>query len=195
MADIEDILAGAELPQKTIELCLKGNLQAEFEDLERQLAAAEDDEGDTLAGGARVRDLAEQIEAVRQKMAAHTTVFRFGGLGEHAYSDLLAEHPPTAEQKEDGASLNGETFPTALIAACALDPKMTPEQADRLRRKITHVQWEDLFNTALACNRQRVNVPFSLSASAIRARYEPKSSPPERGASLAEDSSAGSLAG
>jgi hypothetical protein len=192
--DIEDILAGVKLPQRTIPLCLRGDLQAEFEDLERQLRQAEATDDDSLAGGGTARELAELIEAVRQQMAEHTTVFRFESLTARGYSDLLTQHQPTEAQKREGATLNGETFPTALIAACAIDPKMTPAQAKRLSEAVTHLQWEDLFNCALACNRQAVDVPFSLSASAIRASSEPRPSQPAPGESPGDDSSAGSLA-
>lgn len=197
MADIEDIISSAKLPTRTVPLCLRGDLQAEFEDLDRQLQAAnangEDDE--TLAGRPEVRELAERVEAVRQQMAEHTAVFRFRGLSARDYSDLTAEHKPTEEQQAKGLDLDWETFPVGLIAACAIDPKMTVEQAERLNRTVSDRQWEDLYQAALACNRQRVDVPFSLSASAITAASAPRSSQPERGASPAESSSAGSLAG
>lgn len=195
MANIEDILAAAKLPERTVPLCLRGDLQAEFEDLERQLKAAELDEEDSLAGGVKARDLAERIETVRQEMAEHTQVFRLRGLGARRYSDLLAKHQPTEAQAREGLDVNPETFPAALVAACAADPEMSLEQAERLSEVITHRQWEDLVNTALACNRQAVDVPFSLSASAIRAASAPRSAPPERGASPDDGSSDGSLAG
>ncbi|MGI5233839.1 hypothetical protein [Actinoallomurus sp. CA-142502] len=195
MADIEDILGSAELPQKTVELCLKGNLQADFEVLERQLREAEETDDDALAGGVRARELAEQIEDVRRKMAEHVTMFRFTALGAKSYSDLLAKHPPTEEQKQAGAGVNLDTWPAALVAACALDPKMTVEQAERLHDKITDGQWEELYDTALACNRKKVDVPFSFAASAIRASSAPRPSQPEPGAFPAAGSSGGSLAG
>lgn len=195
MADIEDILASAKLPERTVQICLRGDLQAEFEDLERQLTAAQASDEDTLGGGAKAREVADLIEVVREQMTEHTTVFRFMGLSARAYSDLLAQHKPTEQQKRDGADLNWETFPLALIAACAVDPKMSPEQAERLNDAVTNRQWDDLFNAALACNRQAVDVPFSLSASAIRAASAPNSPQPERGGSAAAGSSAGSLAG
>lgn len=195
MANIDDIIAGAKLPERTLPLCLRGDLQAEFEDAERQLRQAELAEGDALAAGGAAREIAERIEAVRREMAEHTTVFRLRGLGAEPYSDLLAEHRPTEAQQRDGHELNLDTFPAALVAACAVDPAMTVEQAKRLSQVITHRQWEDLFNTALACNRQAVDVPFSLSASAIRAATAPKSPRPEHGASPGAGSSDGSLAG
>lgn len=194
MADIEEILAGARMPERTIPLCLRGDLQAEFEDLERQLRKAELDADDSLAAGSEARAIAELIEAVRQQMAEHTQVFRVRGIDSEAYSDLLAKHKPTDEQRREGYDLNMVTFPAELVAACAVDPAMTLEQAQRLSRAISHRQWEDLFNAALACNRQAVEVPFSLAASAIRAASAPSSTRPERGASPGADSSAGSLA-
>jgi hypothetical protein len=196
MASIDEIIAGARLPERTITICLRGDLQAEFEDLERQLSAAEAAGDDTLAGNEQARHLAELIEAVRTQMREHEATFRFRGLPAKEYMDLLAQHPPTDEQREKGQTdANWDTWPTALIAACAADPAMTVEQAGRLSKAVSQRQWDDLWATAFAVNRSEVSVPFSLAASAILAGSEPKPRRPEPGVSASNGSGAGSLAG
>jgi hypothetical protein len=197
MVDIDEVIASAKLPEKTLPLCLRGDLQAEWEDLERQLKEAEDaDDAPVLAGNAAARELAEQMEKLERSMREHEVVFRFRGLSSKKYSDLLVAHKAADDQQDEAVDgLNWDTYPTALIAACAIDPKMTLEQAERLNDAVTHRQWDDLFATALACNRNQVSIPFSLSASAIRAATAQNSKPPERTASLGRGSSAVSLAG
>ena len=196
MADIEDIIAEAKLPERSITLCLRGDLQAQWEDLERKLQRAEANSDDTLAGDPEAQALAEQMEALAERMRATERTFLFRGLGSKEYSDLLAANKAPADKQDEAVDgLDWSTYPTALIAACAVDPAMTFEQAERLSNVLTNRQWDDLFSTALACNRSKVDVPFSLSASAIRAASAPRSPQPEPGASPAQSSSDESLAG
>lgn len=194
--DIDDIIASARLPEKTVALCLRGDLQAEWEELERELRAVQGmAEEESLAGDPKARELAERMEAIAQEMADHQVTFRFRALGKKAYSDLMMEHRASEEKKDESVDgLDWSTFPTALISACAIDPKMSVAKAGKLSETLTDRQWDDLFATAMACNRAEVSVPFSFSASAIRAATAPNSKQPERGASPAAGSSAGSLA-
>jgi hypothetical protein len=192
--NIDDIIAGAKLPETTVPICLRGDLQAEFEDLERQLnAAREADTADSLAAGGHARKIAQQIEALGAQMREHEVTFRFRALPQRAYSDLTDEHPPRKDRKDkdDEFDVNWDTFPTALIAACAIEPTITEAKAERLRDVITHQQWDDLFAGAFSVNRSKISVPKSVAASAILAATEPKSKPRGRGASRGGGSSAG----
>lgn len=199
MVNIDEVIASAKLPEKTLAVCLRGDLQSEWEDLERQLRTEEDasdSDGDTLAGNAKAAELAERMEKLAATMREHEVVFRFRGLSAKAYSDLLAAHRAPEDKRDEAVDgLDWDTYPTALIAASATDPAMTLEQAAKLNEAVSHRQWDDLFATALACNRNQVSVPFSLSASAIRAASAPKSPPPEPSASPGRGSSDESLAG
>jgi hypothetical protein len=197
MLNIDEIIAQAQRPEKTIALCLRGDLQARWEDLERQLNAIDRDssDSDTLGGDSRAADLSAQMADVENEMKAHEVVFKFRGLSSKQYSDVLAQYTDEDKKSETNDGIDWKSWPTALIAACAVDPVMTVEQAERLADTITHKQWDSLFACAFAVNRTDVSVPFSLSASAIRARTAPNSKQPERGVSLAAVSSGESLAG
>lgn len=195
--DIDEVIAGAKLPERTLPLCLRGDLQAEWEDLERKLTAEQDSTDDeSLAGNPKVRELADRMAAIGQEMADHEVVFRVRGLNAKAYSDLISKHRlPEDRREESPDGLDWTTYPAGLIAACAIDPVMTVEQAGKLSEAISDRQWDDLFQVAMAVNRSQVNIPFSLSASAIRASTEPSSKQPARGGSPEADSSDESLAG
>jgi hypothetical protein len=196
MIDIDEVIASAKLPEKTLPLNLRGDLQAEWEDLERQLRVAQENaDDDTLAGDPKARKIANRMVAISKEMAEHTVVFRFRALPKTAYSDLLTKHKADENTEHQVDGLDWDTYPTALIAACSVDPKMSVAQADRLSERVTDRQWDDLFATALSCNRDKVDVPFSFSASAIRAATAPRSKQPERGESPAPGSSDESLAG
>ncbi|GAA3416226.1 hypothetical protein [Streptosporangium vulgare] len=166
---IADIIGQVKRPEKTVPICLAGDLQAEFEDLERDLAIARDKPAEgTLAGGSNpiATTIAQQIVELRERMREHTTVFRFRGLPRKAWSDLVAECPPGDDAKE-GADVDWETFGVALVAACVVEPTMTVEDAGQLAEVLTQAQWDSLFAAAYSVNKRDVDVPFSYAASAV----------------------------
>jgi hypothetical protein len=196
MASIDDIISSAKLPEKTIELCLRGDLQAQWEDLERQFQAVQEQDGDTLGGGAHARDLADRMAGVAEEMRSHQVTFLFRGLSHRAYSDLLKAHKAPEEKRDEAVDgLDWGTYPTALIAACAVDPAMSYEQAEKLSEVVSNKQFDDLFAAALSVNRAAVSVPFSYAASAIRASSDPRRKQPEPTTSPDPVSSGESLAG
>lgn len=168
--DIDDILGELRRPEKTVPICLAGDLQAEFEELERDLAVARDKPADgTLAGGANplATQLAQQIMELRERMRQHTRTFRFRGLSRRQFSDLVTKYPPSEDDKEDGKDVDWEAFGVALIAACAVEPAMTEEKAASLVDALTSAQYDSLFSAAWSVNKRDVDVPFSFAASAV----------------------------
>jgi hypothetical protein len=166
MPDITDILKKAKRRQKSVFLALAGDKLAELERLEKELAAL----GDAWAPGSIAetdprKKLAEKVSAVRQAVRDSETEFKFEALGDKAWSDLVAAHPP----KEKGHAFDPETFAPALIAACAIDPVMTPDQVKELFDVFNHAQRDALWQGAFDVNTEATGIPFSLTASGILA--------------------------
>jgi hypothetical protein len=162
--DIEAIIGSAKPRETTVPLCLAGDLQGEYEALERQLTDAASMVGDSLAGNPRV-PIAQRMEAIRAEMADQLVHFRFRAISPTQWSDLLAEHPG-----RDGQLFNPDTLAPAAVAACAVEPAMTVEQYGRLAERLTYGQQEALVNAVWDLNTQAVSkVPFSLLASATAA--------------------------
>lgn len=196
MGSFDDFIAGASLPTATVPLCVAGDLQAEWEDLERDLQDAVRSAGDSLAAGGAPRRIAEQMEALREKMRQHERTVKFRALSRRAYRDLVLQHPPRDDDAIDQAQmLNMDTFPVAVIAACAVEPVMTVEQVGQLEDRLTDWQFNELFAACMLVNRTEVSVPKSVTASEILASIAPNSKPPAPGGSQDGGSSAGSLAG
>ncbi|WP_326646687.1 hypothetical protein OG884_18845 [Streptosporangium sp. NBC_01755] len=166
---IADIIGSIKRPEKTVPICLAGDLQAEFESLERDLAIAREKPADagTLAGGSdpMATAIAQQIQELRAKMREHTAVFRFQGLSSKVYSDLVAQHPPKEESKR--GDVDWDSFSVALVATCAVEPKMSVEEAGQLADALTQAQWDALFTAAFEVNKADIDVPFSFAASAV----------------------------
>lgn len=178
--DLDVLLGEARLPEKTVELCLRGDLVAEVEDLERRLAAAQAaDRPGMLTSGAEARRLAEQIEQLRTQMRDASVTFRLRAMHRREWRALLDAHPPRRDEhgqllQQDTIGLNSATFFDALIRASVVEPQLTDQQWELLFDRLTSRQYDDLHSTAWRLNRNEVDVPFSHAASAILRTSEPE---------------------
>ena len=172
--DFTELLKAAKLPERTVDLCLNGDLQAEIEDLLRELRDAEQAraKNDSLDGGADVARIKERIEDLRQQMLDHTYTFRLRALPRRQFNDLVNAHPP--RQQDDGevdpvdaeVGFNNDTFAHAMVRACVTDPVLDDEQwADLYDNKLTDYQAHQLQGAAWLLNRRRVDVPLSPGGS------------------------------
>lgn len=173
MANFDDLLSAARLPEKSVPICLRGDLQVEFEQLEQELADAQeaDARNDSLAGGGQARKVAERMEALSAEMREHTHPFVLRALSSREWRELVDEHPPRKNDDADALlGANSATFPHAMLAACCIDPVMTVEQVAQLTEKITDGQALTLFGCGMELNRGSVDVPKSAAASALLAK-------------------------
>jgi hypothetical protein len=173
MPDFKTLLAAAKLPERTVDVCLRGDLTAEFEQAERRLEVEERNADVSLDGGGRVGELAERIEALRAQMREHTHTFRLRALPRPQFRALVGEHPPREDDGEIIAAdrilgVNAETFFDALIRACVVDPALDADDwRVLLDEKLTDNQFDALAGAAWGVNRSDVDVPFSRAASRI----------------------------
>lgn len=105
----------------------------------------------------------KKLEELRDVTADYEVEFIFEDIGRKALEDLVIEHPPTPEQKADMAEIefNSETFPPALMAATAIEPEMTLEDAEALFNDWSSGEAEILFMTAMMACRERASIPFT----------------------------------
>lgn len=168
--DFKALLAGAKLPEKTVPVCLRGDLAAEFETAERDLKERQRVENDSLDTG--VGALVDRIESLRAQMQASTYPFRLRALPKPTWRKLIAEHPPRRDgdeiQAEDRfTGVNMETFMDALIRASVIDPDLSDGDWLRLDETLTDRQFGDLTDAAWFLNRGEIDVPFSRDASRL----------------------------
>lgn len=115
-----------------------------------------------------------ELDAARAEVEKSTVVYRFQAIGQPAYEQLVADHPPTDEQMAkyradvevqaakpigerepvEAPFANVETFAPALIAASLIDPEMTLEQ---VTTEFAGESWniaevQSLYNEALLVN-------------------------------------------
>jgi hypothetical protein len=169
VSDFRKLLADAHLPERSHPVCLRGDLVAEWETLERQLADLR--QGAVTGMEDASADLAERMEALRTTMRDHTYVFRIRALPKAEYRALKAEHPPRKTDAGDivdedrflDADIDGIQEP--LLRACLVDPVLDDDDWADLMGKLTDRQYSDLVGTAIMVNRGGVDIPFSPAAS------------------------------
>lgn len=177
MPDLSALLDQAALPEKTVEICLRGDLVAEVEDLERQLRDLRTNT-QTMADRGEARRLAEKIEAVRGDMQAASVVFLLRGLNRHGWRTLMAAHPPRdGEQADQTVGYNIDEFWPALVRACIVTPEIDDAQWQQLDEVLSSAQFDQLADAAMAVCRRKVDVPFSFASSATLAPDETSKQP------------------
>jgi hypothetical protein len=166
MPDIKQILAAAKPRERTVKVCIAGDVAGEVERLEAELTqVSEDWEPSDLTQVHPGRKISEQIKALREQMRAAEVPFLLRYIGDEEYSLLLASHPSTDPQE----GFDSATFPRALIAASCVDPVMTEDDVKALFKAINQGQIRDLFDAAWDVHNSSDVVPFSLAASALLA--------------------------
>lgn len=165
--DVTAMLAAARLPERTVELCLRGDLQAQRETLQRDITEAMTaaKASDSLAAAPEVTELEAALDALETEMRDSVLTFTLRALNAEQVTLLQVEHPPTEEDKAKGLVVDWEPYRLARLHASIVDPELDDEQWARLLQVITLGQRTLLEDTYEVLNHQVVDVPFSSAAS------------------------------
>lgn len=166
MSDLHAKLAAAKLPERTVEICLRGDLQADFEELERQLDVAVDQPSGRVVGNEEAQRLVKQIEQLRAEMKDSTQVFRLRAFPRGRYAALMADHPAVpGDERTAGLGYNPETFFEDALRRSVIDPAEIDDATwTTLLDSITDQQYSELVTTVQVLNTRPVSVPFSRAA-------------------------------
>jgi hypothetical protein len=188
--DFEALLAGARLPESSLPVCLRADLQADHEKADRELEALLKKPALKMSGDGR-GELRQRILDLEAEMKAWTYEFRLRALPKRQWRALVAAHPPRKGPDGeivpgDGPGINSETFYSAMIRACTIDPVLTEDQwraligdtpeeaAEREAQglpvedgKLTDRQFDEIANAAWDLNRRDIDIPFSRAASRL----------------------------
>lgn len=167
MSDLDTALDAAKSPATTVPVCLRGDLQADFEDLERRLEIVTKNSPDSLAGNPEARELAEQIEALRGEMESATVPIRVEALARPKWLAMVAKYPVREDNEVDDTFgfATDEMWPELVRAS--ITPHVSDETWAKLDSKLTAGQMEALGLAAAALNRRgKVSIPKSSAASA-----------------------------
>ncbi|MCX4886039.1 hypothetical protein [Streptomyces sp. NBC_00847] len=163
---IQDILKQARPRERTVNVCIRGDLAGEVERLNEEISkVAEDWEPSDLTDEHPGRALSAQLKAARDEARESEAPFTLRYIGDRAYSDLLAAHP----SENDNELFDSVTFGRALIAASCVDPVMTEDEVIELFEVINEGEIKKLFDAAWDVHNAADVIPFSLAASALLA--------------------------
>lgn len=172
--DIKGLLKQAKRRQATEDVCLRGDLAGEYEQLVRELA--ELPANNKLGGDPERQRIADDMERLRAEMAAGTVPFVLRALSDTAFQQLADEHPPRREGdglngRDEEMGFNRATFYPALIRACVVEPVLDEEDwsllLDNPDTAISAGQMVKLRIAAMQVNGAEVDVPFSPAASNV----------------------------
>jgi hypothetical protein len=151
---------------ETVRICTRGDLVDQLRRLEQELADAQRDD-DRHNRPPKAPKIAKQIEALEAEARGSERGLTLQAIGAAAWSDLLAKHPPTKQQRDQypGLDHNPETFPYAAVAASLGEPDDSGVR--KLVERISQGQWSRLWGACLAVNVGEVSVPFSGRAYAL----------------------------
>lgn len=174
LKNFTEMLAEAKLPERTVEICLRADLVAEHEEVDRELEQAQKTPGDSLAGNGSGA-LIERLDALEAEMRGSSYTFVLRAVKRPEWRALINGHPP--RKGDDGEpnkadvqwGFNLETFYPAIVRACLVDPELTDEQFTELvDEKLTDSQFSELATAAFRLNAGAIDIPFSLAASRMR---------------------------
>ena len=120
---------------------------------------------DLLHKPARTKEVVLKVPDEGGSVIEYVVTLR--AIGSKTYDVLVGMHPPTTEQKKDGSTYNPDSFGPALIAACALSPHMTPNEAKDLWESEEWSRGEvmELFVAAVEVCSRGLDVPFTETGS------------------------------
>lgn len=156
---IDELIATARPRTATVEVCGRGDLVASHRDLVAQLKTVVSD--DTSIEGSDEearREIAEQIVAVETEMESSRVTIEVQSIGGR-WADLLRDNPPTGDQRLLGYDNNPDTFQPAAIAACAVNPTISIDQAAKMREVLDEGEWGALYSIVQTLNRSRTPNP------------------------------------
>lgn len=187
---VDDFLGGYQPPRVTVHVTMRADLLALHSQLQHDYdVAAKDDQIEVRHPQApRILD---QIAEVEEQIAASTRPFTFEGLPSNDYRRLITrkENRPRAQDRDDRLDFNPENFPVALVAASAVQPKISPADARKLYDTLSDSQFGKLWQGAVAVNIGADDAPKSVRRSSAEDPNGTSSNSAASGESLAASSS------
>lgn len=163
---IADIMSRKKPVTKKVAIQMDGEIANEIEELREAHTIARDNDRVSNAPEAAPK-IQDKIDALLEQAVESIEVFTFRSIGRYNYDKLVGLHPPTKQQKKDGADFNADTFPPILVSASCIDPEISIEDAETI---FSDPNWNGaelrkLFFGALGANTEMGDIPLSRSGS------------------------------
>lgn len=174
---VSQILAARKLATKSLPVCMRGDVLADIQELERQINQLRSDDDDPRMVGANTAtagELAEQIRDLEEEAERYTINLRLQAVERGDWNRQVDLHtdedPDSGERKLDLAALCVDIFPDTIIA-----PEMTAGEQTAFLTGLTEGQWEEIMQAIWDLNRKKITVGKSVTASLA---MQPKNAKP-----------------
>ncbi|WP_407286424.1 hypothetical protein [Streptomyces sp. BP-8] len=137
-------------PQSTLLICDDDQLRKRVEETEQAAQRARiftEASPDDEAAAQRAVQAEAAAEQARAELDDASEVLTFLALPREVFEELIAQHPPTETQAEEGAAFNPDTFPAALVSAASFDG-MSREEAEELLNSWSAPEANELWEAA-----------------------------------------------
>lgn len=194
MSTFDEVMARLTPAEDVVWLCLDAAAGARLRELEREFAAAPA-VPTSLAERSPASAIAEQIEALRERMRGSEQAFRLRAMPGKDWLAFYARRPlRQANQSEEDWQEPWHTWLLEMVARTCHEPQMTQEQASQLADALNGADWAELSDACWALNTGKVSVPFSKAAYVLTGSSEQTSRRQPASASPSANGSAPSRA-
>lgn len=161
---VEEVLDMARLVERIATVCLRADLQAEYDMLLAELSTlvtpagelldtAEAAAGEVSATG-RVEQISARMGEIRVEMAKKMWRIRFRAMDSDSFASFMKRHKP----KDPKANLTD--FYSRLVCETAIEPTISADQLAMLRKKLGPTAIGELVKTSWeACTEGGLDVP------------------------------------
>lgn len=172
---------GVQRPTRSVQICLKADLVADWEAADRELKRAQDGQRSSDSKESNLGNLVDKVRALEAEMLEHTETWVLRAMSRHKFRALVAAYPPRKDEEsgevvdEDRMlGVNSDTFFNVLIRASVVTPELDDEDWAWLLGNdtdedgvLTDRQFGNLTDAAWFLNRGEIDVPFSRAASRV----------------------------
>ena len=176
---VEEVLDMARRTVRTASVCLRGDLQGEYDALLSELSTLITPAGELIGGDpetavgevsprARVEQIAERITAVRRTMAAHMWRVQFEAMAADEWDSFVKRHKPNA-----GASAaDTKAYYDRIMAETAISPTLSIAQIQKLRVTLSASALIEMSTKALEANGARAGIDVPKLPSSLQMRAD-----------------------
>lgn len=157
---LEAVMSSARRVRRTAVICLAPDIENAYEEAVERLGDLVDAQGrlldeESLAGADDANTQRDKVAALYEQMRQHTYKVVFDGLVDEEW-EVFEKTNRTSQ----GVIRDVTTYHNRLIAACAVEPKLTESEVAAMRKRLSAKQMQKLGNTAYeACTTGGVDVP------------------------------------
>jgi hypothetical protein len=180
---LDEILNGRKRAQKSIPICLRLDVMAEIEELERKITASKGNAVDDLRMVDDTDDVPAMIDRIREledTARQYTVDLRIAAIDKKEWSAKVGEHTTTDDDGNSKLDIAGLIEHVLSLPGTIVSPEMTADQRTTLIAGLSDGQWEKVMNDVFNLNRRTVDVGKSLTASLATQPKNEKRVPGER---------------